>query len=971
MTVAITDNDSVGVLLAESDGGTAISEAGPTSDTYTLVLNSRPTADVTVNVDPDAQGSVGAGAGTPVLVTFTVANWSVPQTITLTAVDDETAEANHTCSVAHTIASADAAYHNLATPALTAAVADNDAAGITLTQSGGATLVREQGPSADTFTLVLDSRPIADLTITAQPDAQTDLGGGPGVAVATNFNPGGWNAARTLVVMAVDDGAAEGPHTSTISFALASADPDYAAIVLPNLVVTVLDNDTPGVSIQQTGSGLSVNEQGPTSDAYTIVLTGHPAADVTMTVAPDGQLDLGAGPGTGIELVFTAANWDVPRTIIVTAVQDGVAEGTHSGTITHTLVSADADYSGLAVAPVVAEVGEGGGPALVIAQSGGTTALAEAGPTSDTYTLTLQALPAAEVTVSVQPDDQSDAGAGPGQPITMVFTPADWDTPQTVTLTAVDDQVAEGPHNSTISHALSSPDPAYDGLATAAVSASIVDNDAVGVEIQPPGPLALNEQGATSGTYTLALLSRPTVDVQVTVAPDEQVNAGAGPGRFIVLQFTPANWNTPQTVTLAAVDDNRVEGPHVGEVTHAASSMDDGYDHLAIAAMVVDLQDNDLAGILVDGGADLLVSESGPTSDTFSLVLQSSPSADVTMTFTPDAQTDLGGGAGAAVTLAFGPQSWNVPRTLVVTAVADGIVEGPHQGLITTQVSSLDPDYHGLAVPQQTVQIADTGDGSGDSGEPGGDDGDGPGDAPTVVDRQLAAVAGDQLDINLAEGLPEEQAYYVLTQPNHGALGGQAPQLSYRPAAGFVGTDSFRYCASLDGINCTGATVTIAVQVSAGEQVADDSPAGPIALAGPDLTANQGDALSFDGSASFVGLPGTSGDPGSGIVSYTWDFNAADGVTVEASGPRPDHVFDEPGRYEVVLTVTDRAGRTAQDVVVCTVQAVEPWNPLIGVTCGPVSLAELMLGMISLSLLPRRVARSADPSRAGTDPTAN
>lgn len=375
----------------------------------------------------------------------------------------------------------------------------------------------------------------------------------------------------------------------------------------------------------------------------------------------------------------------------------------------------------------------------------------------------------------------------------------------------------------------------------------------------------------------------------------------------------------------------------------------------------------------VEGGADLLVSEAGPTSDTYSVVLESSPSAEVTVTLTPDAQIDLGNGPGAAVSLVFEPPSWNVPRMVVVTGVPDQTTEGPHQGVINTAVSSADPDYNGMVVAAQTVQVADAGSGeSGGQGGGSGGQGEGSGDEqPTVTDRQLTARTGDELEIDLSQGLPEDQAYYVLTQPNHGSLGGQAPNVIYRPAAGFVGTDTFRYCASLDGVNCLGATVSISVEVSAGEQVADDSPAVPVAVAGPDMVVNQGEWVSFDGSASFVGLPGTTAGPGTGIVTYTWDFNAADGVTVEGSGPRPDHVFEDPGRYEVVLTVTDRLGRAAQDVVICTVEEVEPWNPLIGIACGPVSLAELMLGMISLSLLPRRAVRSSGPSRAGTGPNVS
>ena len=45
-----------------------------------------------------------------------------------------------------------------------------------------------------------------------------------------------------------------------------------------------------------------------------------------------------------------------------------------------------------------------------------------------------------------------------------------------------------------------------------------------------------------------------------------------------------------------------------------------------------------MATHMLEGGADLRVSEDGPTSDTYSVVLESSPSADVTVTTTAAAR---------------------------------------------------------------------------------------------------------------------------------------------------------------------------------------------------------------------------------------------------------------------------------------------------------------------------------------------
>jgi hypothetical protein len=56
-------------------------------------------------------------------------------------------------------------------------------------------------------------------------------------------------------------------------------------------------------------------------------------------------------------LTFTPENWDVPQTVTVSALDDSVIEGAHTAVITHSAVSTDAGYNGLAVADVTVTVG--------------------------------------------------------------------------------------------------------------------------------------------------------------------------------------------------------------------------------------------------------------------------------------------------------------------------------------------------------------------------------------------------------------------------------------------------------------------------------------------------------------------------------------------------------------------------------------------------------------------------------------
>lgn len=149
-----------------------------------------------------------------------------------------------------------------------------------------------------------------------------------------------------------------------------------------------------GVAITQSGGSTDVSEAGPTSDTYTVSLDKAPANDVSITVAPDTQTDLGAGPGTSIVLSFPVATWDAARTVTVTAVDDADPEGPHTSTITHTAASTDPQYDGLTIGNVVVNVRDRAG--VTVVESDGTTQVSEEGPTTDTYTLVLNSPPTAD-----------------------------------------------------------------------------------------------------------------------------------------------------------------------------------------------------------------------------------------------------------------------------------------------------------------------------------------------------------------------------------------------------------------------------------------------------------------------------------------------------------------------------------------------------------------------------------------------
>jgi hypothetical protein len=266
-------------------------------------------------------------------------------------------------------------------------------------------------------------------------------------------------------VTAIDDLVAEGTHAALITHVATSADRSYDGFVIPDVAVTITDNDAPDVHLRPTGSGTAVQEDGPTSDTYTVALGSKPAAEVMIHIQPDAQVDLGAGAGGAVDLAFGEDDWDTPQPVVVTAVDDAVREAAHVSNLTHTATSADPYYDALAIQAFVVTVVDDDVEGVLITETADSTAVAEDGLLEDGYFVRLESEPIDIVLVTVSPGEQLDVGRGPGTDLVLTFGPADWNVAQGVAVSAFDDRVAEGPHAGVILHSASSEDPNYDGLA--------------------------------------------------------------------------------------------------------------------------------------------------------------------------------------------------------------------------------------------------------------------------------------------------------------------------------------------------------------------------------------------------------------------------------------------------------------------------------------------------------------------------
>ena len=661
VTATEADNDMAGVTVTP----TALTVAEGDSVQYTVVLDTKPSADVTITVslasDSDEDITVSAGS-----LVFTPETWSTAQDVWIKAAEDDDA-INGSATIDHAVSGGD--YAGVTASSVTATEADNDTAGVTVTPVA---LTVAEGDSVK-YTVVLDTKPSGDVTIAVSPASGSD----EDITVNTpslTFTTDNWDAAQEITVLAEeDDDALNG--VATIEHSASGG--DYGSVSVSSVVATEEDNDTAGVTV--TPTALSVTEG--SSEKYTVVLDTKPSADVTIAVslAAGSDADITVNE---IPLTFTTDNWSTAQEITVSAEEDtdavnGVAtiehavSGSDYNNVTAssvTVTESDNDAAGVTVNPTALTVGEGD---------------------NVKYTVVLTTRPSADVTISASLASGSDADITVDK-TSLTFTPDNWNAAQEVTVSAAeDDDAING--SATIEHSVSGGD--YANVTASSVTATEADNDAVGVTVTPT---ALSVPEGSSAKYTVVLDAQPSADVTISVSLASGSDTDITVDKTS-LTFTTDNWDAAQEVTVsAAEDDDALNG--AATIEHTASGGD--YGSVSVSSVVATEEDNDTAGVTVTPTA-LAITEG--SSEKYAVVLDTQPSADVTI------MVSLVAGSDADITvdktsLTFTTDNWNVAREVTVSAAEDTDTEN---GAATIEHSASGGGYGGVSVSSVTVTESD------------------------------------------------------------------------------------------------------------------------------------------------------------------------------------------------------------------------------------------------------------------------
>ncbi|MEI9940169.1 MAG: Calx-beta domain-containing protein [Pseudomonadota bacterium] len=696
------DNDQAGVMVGLATG---IDPSDPTrlrtsengdSATFTVVLNKAPSKDVTLAV----ASSSSEGTVNPISLTFTHLNWNAPQTVTVVGVDnDSVADGNQPYQVTlGPLTTDDAAYGALSSadlPYVNVINVDNDDAGYAVTLLTGVDpndaselLTSEQGGAA-TFSLVLTSKPKNPVQF-----GLTSINAGEGQVspAQLDFAVDNWNVAQIVTVTGVDDNTKDGNVVYAVRIgAPTTDDPAYQKLASTDVKVVNQDNDVAGITSPKLltgidgGTKLVTTEANAGSASFSISLTSKPTGDVKVPVTSSDTTEGAVMPAT---LTFTPANYATAQVVTVTGQDDSVVDGNQAYTVTvGPSMSSDTNYVGLSQSVKVTNKDDDS--AYIVPTPGYMGTTTEKGGTA-VFGIHLNSQPTASVTVSFV---SSDLKEGKVSPATLLFTTANWGTSQNITVTGVNDDIADGDQSYNI--AVSGGNTTDQNYMYAATTLTIVnkDDDVVGFKVTAAANLQTTEGGGKA-TFTLLLTSQPTGNVNVGVTSSNTKEGTAAPAS---LSFTASNWSVAQTVTVTGVDDSVADGDQTYTVSlkTASSSADPKYVQLAASTVSLVNKNDDDPGITVTPSSPCATTPT--TTATFKVVLTSQPLGPVSIALSSDTPTE---GTVAPATLSFTAATWNVPQPFTVTGVDDGTMGmmTPYKIITGATVSAMDPKYNGINV---------------------------------------------------------------------------------------------------------------------------------------------------------------------------------------------------------------------------------------------------------------------------------
>ena len=371
--------------------------------------------------------------------------------------------------------------------------------------------------------------------------------------------------------------------------------------------------------------------EGGDTDTFTVNLSARPPANVSVSVTSSDTSAVTVSPST---LTFMPINYDAAQTVTITPASDNDGSDT-SATITVKITSTVKtrtktkaitvrdDDGGIDRGDISLEINEG---------------------ESESFDVKLASPPVSSTTLSI-----SSLAGVTVSPSTLTFTSSNYQTTQSVTVTANEDD--DGTDGSSIVSFV-----AGGGYrASIAKTIAVLDDDG---SIDVSGEAVELVEGSKNGSFTLTLGAPPTSNATISVTSKDPGAVKVSPA---TLTFTSSNHSTAQTVNLVSVSDDDADDESVTIELSATS----GY-RASDATKSISVIDAREGSIILDRPTEAVVVDEGGSA-TFTVRLSTKPTKNVSisLSFTHDDLTL------SPTSLTFTASNWNTPQIVTVSAAHD------------------------------------------------------------------------------------------------------------------------------------------------------------------------------------------------------------------------------------------------------------------------------------------------------------
>ena len=627
---------------------------------YRVSLATEPTSDVVVTIDVPANAGFTVNPGS---LTFTPQSWGWKY-IYVEGIHDDDGDDEPAAQITHSISSADTKYRDLSAAGVTVTIRDDDDPLVEVSFGDTAYDVDEGGTVDITLTLSADPERPVTIPVTATDQDGASAADYSGVPTNVTFASG--ETEKTVTIEATQD--TDNDDGESVKLGFGTLPDRVTAGTTSEATVSITDDDVPEVKVSFSTTAYPVIEGGTVD--VTVTLDADPERQVIIPIEVTDQDGASSADYSNVPEEVTLNAGETEKSFAFAATQDDIDDdgesvkltfgstlpvGVTEGSTAQTIVSiTDDDTAGVTISETSLEIEEGD---------------------SDDYTVVLDSEPIGDVTVTIDGVTGTDVSLNK---TTLTFTSGNWDTAQEVTVTALQDDDAVNEEMVTIKHTVSSSDDnKYDSLSAANVPVTVTDDDTAGVTISET---SLDIEEGDSDDYTVVLDTEPVGDVTVTIGGIAGTELSLDKTTLI---FTTGNWDTAQTVRVAAEqDDDAVDEDEV-TITHTVSStIDTQYDGVAAGSVAVTVTDDDAVGVTISETS--LEIEEGD-SDTYTVVLDTEPVGDVTVTIGGITDTEL---TLDKTTLTFTTGNWDTAQTVRVTAKQDADAVDEDEVTITHTVGS-------------------------------------------------------------------------------------------------------------------------------------------------------------------------------------------------------------------------------------------------------------------------------------------